>query len=63
MKRESAKVIVKEPIMKSLKQLLKNKNYILVAHSFALIYSCVAVFGQEMAFLVSPFGFVTVFFI
>ncbi len=42
-------------------KLMKNRNFLAVMHAFALTYSCVTTFGQEVAFLTTPFGFTTVY--
>ncbi len=50
-------IVDSEPVMVSLKTLMGNTNYILVLHAFALVYGSFTSFCQEVALIITPFGF------
>jgi len=54
---KSASYKSSEPVCKSLKDLISNKNFIFVTQVFGLIYACLTTFSQEVSLLISPYGF------
>ena len=58
--RKSATIEIDEPIMVSMKKLLTNKNFIFVAHLFALFYAAFGTLDQQMSLIVTPFGLAAV---
>lgn len=57
---KSASYEASEPVCKSLKELITNKNFVFVAQAFGLIYACLTTFSQEVALIIKPYGFETV---
>jgi Na+/melibiose symporter-like transporter len=53
---KSASYEVTEPVCKSLKDLIVNKNFIFVTQVFGLIYACLTTFSQEVSLIISPYG-------
>ena len=54
---KSASYIPSEPVCKSLKDLITNKNFMFVTQVFSLVYACLTTFGQEVSLIISPYGF------
>lgn len=52
---KSASMEITEPIMKSLKNLFTNCNFVFVMNSFALVYACLTTFSQEVSLVITPF--------
>ena len=55
--RKSASYEAAISISTSMKLLFKNRNFLLVMHMFALLYSSLGAFDQELSLITGPFGF------
>jgi len=53
----SASFLNNEPLLVSLKSLIVDKNFLLIAQTIGFVYACLCTFSQELAFVTFPYGF------